>query len=199
MKKAFAVCLTALLLTGCGRQEAPSLPETQIPETVVTAPGTSAQPYAGMTEEETAVARCREVLEQVRSGSSYHITMTRWHEGTWDFTQQVEYFRHNEDRATISRQAGGNVDGVNPEWFGTGVNVQKDGVIYSGYQAEDDEIQWDEPNANDTPYDPWLYTFDWEAQKVELTGIFNTAAGRCVSFTVHAPMISTMALRKPTP
>lgn len=180
MRRAFALCLTALLLAGCGTQAPPPLPETHSPDLAATAVPSS-------TREEAVVARCREVLDQIQSSSSHHITMTRWHEEIWDFTQQVEYFRHNEDRATISREAGGDVDGVNPEWFGTGINVQKDGLVYSGYQTEDSKIQWDEPNTNGMPYDPWLYTFDWEAQEVELAGIFDTSAGRCISFTVHAP------------
>lgn len=181
-------CVLSLLLCGC-EKEAPAA-ETAGPETSTAAAAETvakpADPYAGMTDQEKAVAQCRAVLDSVQSGDSYHITLTKWHEGTWDFTNQIEYYRHGEDRAMTGRQAGNDVDGQFPQWMGTSVHVRKDGVTYSGYSEDNKSIDWEGRDDSTTlDFDPWMCTFDWDAQEVELTEIRQTGEGHCVSYKVH--------------
>ena len=184
-------CLLALLLCGC-EKEAPAVEtiaaettgettQPQIPETTE-----NPDPYAGMTEEEKATAQCRAVLEEVQSGDSYYITLTKWHEGTYDNTVQIEYYRNGDDRAMISRSTKEDADGQFPKWQGSSVKVRKNDVTYYGYSEDNTSIDWEGQSEYTMDFAPWMYTFRWDAQEVELTEIRKTEEGHSVSFIVHA-------------
>lgn len=187
------LALIGLLLSGCA-EEQPAVIATmettmavaEVPETLPAETTEPADPYGGMTEEEKAVAQCRAVLDAVQRGDSYYITLTKWHEGTYDKTMQTEYYRHANDRARISRSSSDDMDGQFLQWLGTSVSVRKDGVTYHGYSEDNRNITWEGQSSETLEFDPWMYTFDWDAQEVELTEIRKTAEGRCISFKVHA-------------
>ena len=180
-------CLLVLLLSGCGQKD--TAVETTVPETTsiqILETTEATDPYANMTEEEKAIAQCRAVLEKVQSGDSYYITLTKWHEGTYDNTVQIEYYRNGDDRAMISRSTKEDADGQFPQWRGSTVKVRKNGITYCGYSADNTSIQWEGQIQDALEFDPWMYTFDWNAQEVEFQEILKTAEGYSVSFKVHA-------------
>lgn len=184
-------CLLTLLLCGCGNETpvvqteateaAAETTQIQIPETTE-----ATDPYANMTEEEKATAQCRAVLEEVQRGDSYYITLTKWHEGTYDNTVQLEYYRHGNDRAMIGRSTKEDADGQFPKWRGSSVKVCKDGVTYGGYSEDNGSIAWEGQIADSLDFDPWMYTFHWDAQEVEFQERMKTAEGYSISFKVHA-------------
>lgn len=182
MKRKLGILLCLLfLLSGCGQE-----PAVQTASTETTAVETTETAVENMTDEEKAVAQCRAVLDTVQSGDSYHITLTRWYDGIYSDTVQIEYCRNGDDRAMISKRTEENVDGQPGKWEGTAVKVCKDGVTYSGFSADNIGIEWEGQIQDELEFDPWLYTFDWDAQEVELLEILKTAEGRSVSFQVHA-------------
>lgn len=181
------VFLAAFLLGACALNlptgETESVPETtSLPTTEATAPPET-EPQ--LTEQEKAIAQCRAVLNTVQSGTNYKITMTRWYEGVWDTTLQTTYYRSGNDRAMVGRNSTDDHDGEFVTWSGSSIRVSVDGNLYYGYAMPGDPYVWEGPLTDEAlTFDPWMYTFDWDAQKVELQEIRKTAEGRCITFKV---------------
>lgn len=178
------VCGMALLLGAC----AVNIP-SQDPETTVAVFSETTLPQAEepeLTEQEKAIAQCRAVLDQVQSGTSYIITLKRWYGGVWDRTQEITYYRSGDHRAITTRSSGDDHDGEYVNWFSESRKVSIGGKVYSGYALTGDPMEWEGPLTNEIlSFDPWMYTFDWDAQKVELQEIRKTQEGRCISFRVE--------------
>lgn len=179
------VCGTALLLGACAVNLPADEPETTAPiiaEVTLPAPTeTDAEP----TEQELAIAQCRAVLDSVQSGTHYKITMMRWYGGIWDTTQQLTYYRSGDDRAIVTLSSDDDYDGEYVNWSSTSRRVSVDGQVYDGYAMKGDPMVWEGPLTDEIMnFDPWMYTFDWDAQRVELQEIHKTEEGRCISFLV---------------
>lgn len=180
------VCLMALLLAACTMNI--PIEETTHPTVPVAADPAATQPVQTetvLTEQEAAIAQCRAVLEEVQSGTDYIITLTRWYEGIWDLTKQITYLRSGDDRAMVSRSSAEDQDGKYVNWADSYAEVYVDGTYYAGFSLEDAALQWEGPlEGNTLNFDPWLYTFDWDSEKIELEQIRKTEDGRCISFRV---------------
>lgn len=183
------VCLMALLLAAC-TMNIPTKEPANATAPAVTEPAAT-QPVpaeTALTEQESAIAQCRAVLEEVQSGTDYIITLTRWYEGIWDLTKQITYFRSGDDRAMVSRNSTDDQDGVYLKWADSYAEVYVDGNYYAGFAEEDEKILWEGPmEGNTLNFDPWLYTFDWDAEKIQLEQIRKTEEGRCITFRVSGP------------
>lgn len=183
------VCLMALLLAAC-TMNIPTQETAKSGTPTASAPAVTApiQTETVVTEQDAAIAQCRAVLDEVQSGTSYIITMTRWYEGTGDLTKQITYFRHGDDRAMISRNSVGDQDGQYVSWADSYAEVFADGNFYAGFALEDEKITWEGPmEGNTLNFDPWLYTFDWDAETISLEQIRKTQDGRCITFRVEGP------------
>lgn len=182
-----AVFLAAFLLGACAMNiptvdTSPKIAEVTSPATEETVP---VETETEMTEQEQAVAQCRAVLDAVQSGTNYKITLTRWYEGVWDPTTQITYYRSGDHRAMASKSSSDDHDGEYLTWMDTSIRVCINNKMYSGYAATGEAMAWEGPLTNETlDFDPWMYTFDWDAQSVELQEIRKTEEGRCVSFKV---------------
>lgn len=184
-----AVFLVALLLGACAMNIPVSRTESTVTTEITTAtPAEETVPKetaAEMTEQEKAITQCRAVLDAVQSGTNYKMTLTRWYEGVWDTTQELTYYRSGNNRAMVSRSSTDDHDGEYLNWMGTSIKVCINSKTYSGYAATGEAMTWEGPLEDEVlNFDPWMYTFDWDAQNVELLEIQKTENGRCVSFKV---------------
>lgn len=182
------IWILTLLLSACDQRtaqaETESVPSTT-PETTQAQHTEPADPYANMTKEEKAVAQCRAVLDAVQSGTNYKMTLTRWYEDVWDRTQKITYYRSGDNRAMLGKSSTDDHDGEYLNWLGTSIKVCINNKTYSGYAATGEAMVWEGPLTNETlNFDPWMYTFDWDAQNVELQEIQKTEEGHYVSFKV---------------
>lgn len=180
-----AVFSMALLLGACAMNIPTNEPETAPAVIAEVSLPPAEETQAAFTEQEQAVAQCRAVLDEVQSGTSYKITMTRWYEGVWDRTQKITYYRSGDNRAIVTLSSSDNHDGQYISWMDTSMRIGVDGKVYSGYAEIGSPLDWEGPLTDETmTFDPWLYTFDWDAQSVELQEIRTTEDGRCITFRV---------------
>ena len=180
------VCLTAFLLGACAVNLPSQIAESTVAETVVldvdTAPSFMDEE---MTEQEKAIAQCRAVLEEVQRGDHYKITLTRWYDGVWDQTQKITYLRSGNDRAIVSKSSGDDHDGEYLRWHSSAVQLGVQDEVYHGYALTGDVMEWEGPVEGETMnFDPRMYTFDWDAQRVDLESIQKTEDGHSITFRV---------------
>lgn len=185
------VFLLAFLLGACAmnisaadmESTAPTIAEATPPAAPETVP---TETEAELTEQEKAIAQCRAVLDAVQSGTNYKITLTRWYEGVWDPTTQITYYRSGDHRAVRSKSSTDDHDGEYLNWMGTSIKVCINNKTYSGYATTGEAMAWEGPLTDETlTFDPWMYTFDWDAQPVQLQEIRKTEEGHCVTFQVE--------------
>jgi len=176
---------TALLLGACTMNIPTKESETAPSVAANVSLPTPAETEAELTEQERAIAQCRSVLDAVQSGSHYKITLTRWYEGVWDRTQKITYYRSGSQRAMVSFSSNDNHDGQYITWMDTSKRVCMDGNVYYGYTLIEEPLVWEGPLTDESmDFDPWMYTFNWDSQTVELLEIRKTEEGRCISFKV---------------
>ena len=176
----------ALTLGACAVNLPTAGPETTAPILAEASHPAPTETEGPLTEQEQAIAQCRAVLDAVQNGTHYQITLTRWYGGIWDTTQQITYYRSGNDRAMVTLSSDDNYDGEYVQWSSKSQRVCVDGQVYYGYAMKGDPMVWEGPLDNETMnFDPWMYTFDWDAQNVELLEIRQTEEGRCISFTVE--------------
>lgn len=181
------VFLLCVLLTACagGMEETvTALEETAAVETMETAVETAAAEtvsYEGMTEEEIAEAQCRAVLDTLQGGENYHIRASIEITGTIHSTMQIDNWRLGKER--MQDNVFDKSSGLN-----RAVYLSRDGYVYCGYgggsewEKYSEESGWWSPDS-----DPWMYTFDWDAQKVEFLHKRKTAEGYGICWKVYAP------------
>ena len=184
-----AVFLTAFLLGACAmnlpiQNTAPTVTEAN----EISLPAAETEPSvaeAEMTEQEKAVAQCRAVLDAVQRGTHYKITLTRWYEGVWDQTQRITYLRSGDNRAICSKSSGDDHDGEYLSWYSHSVRLGFQGNVYHAYALTGEPMEWEGPLTGEKlNFDPWMYTFDWDAQQVDLESIQKTKDGRSITFRV---------------
>lgn len=125
-------------------------------------------------------AECRAVLEEIQSRDYYHILEDRQFEG--------EYILNDSCQRNAFRSG--------DTWLR--IDYIEDSYSFSGYmgiqgqyfEAVSDEarFEWQEVDmTEDAIFDPWLYSFDIDAQKVTANAMWTDDGGYYIRLMVYAP------------
>lgn len=186
--------------SGAADQESEITAATQPAETVETTAGTATETTVSVSDEETALMKCKLALEDIQSYDTYLAKSFNQFEGEaiLNDTSETFYTKDGEDWLQYTKiPETGILDGE-PVWFSCIAYMCKDGNYYNterdGYMDSDFFFHWGKTTASeeDSPWfytyrGPWIYTFDWEAQEVTLISQLKAGTGESIRLQVNAP------------
>lgn len=147
-------------VVGGGRHREVAMPQSS--SETETFPVKETLASAGLDSRETALQRCRSVLEQVQSCSR---SLRCERDNGYD-NGIMEYWLHEEDWMTIQSHSDGSVIGF----------LYKDGIYYDnsgmmgnqiGIRDEEGNLLWKESVQRETFHIPWLSQYQWKKDTVD--------------------------------
>ena len=139
-----------------------------------------------------ALARCKAVLDTVRSSESFSIKAERTNEGgnVLNDSSTIYYYQDGEDWLQYHEiPVQGIVDGV-PVWFDKFAFMCVDGAWFDNmaFGGLDDKMQvtWG-PSAPQEVWVPWLASYNWEESEITYISTLPEGSGSAVTLQINAP------------